>query len=114
LLMSPRLTQEAYVDTLRDLVKVVGRAFRIRVRSLGGALWERPEADAGQALRCLRLERRCGIPSTASIALPMLEAAKVLPLVARVAPLDDLDRSNLFDASIRGELRPTRRQRAGH
>jgi Uma2 family endonuclease len=48
LLMSPGLTHEAYVDAFRDLVKAVGRAFRIPVRSLGAALWERPQARAAK------------------------------------------------------------------
>jgi hypothetical protein len=48
LLMSPGPAHEAYVDVFRDLIKSVGRAFRIRTRSLGSTLWERPLADAGK------------------------------------------------------------------
>ena len=33
-----------------DLVKEVGRAFRVHIRSLGEAFWERPQADAGKML----------------------------------------------------------------
>jgi Uma2 family endonuclease len=49
LLTTPGLTHEAYVDALRDLIKMVVRAFRLRMRPLGAALWERPEAGAAKA-----------------------------------------------------------------
>src|SRR4051812_7579767 len=48
LLLTPGVTHEAYVVVLEDLVRAVGRAFRIRTRSLRSTLWERPEADAGK------------------------------------------------------------------
>src|SRR5437588_12846313 len=48
MLMTPGLTHEAYVDAFRDLIKMVVRAFRLRMRTLGSALWERPAADAAK------------------------------------------------------------------
>jgi Uma2 family endonuclease len=48
LLMSPGVLHEAYADAFRDLVKAVARGLGIAVRSLGSALWERIEADAGK------------------------------------------------------------------
>src|SRR5205823_1850042 len=48
LLMTPGLTHEAYTEVFGDLVKAVGRAFRIPTRSLGSALWERPQTDAAK------------------------------------------------------------------
>jgi Uma2 family endonuclease len=48
LLMSPGPAHEAYVEVFSDLVKSVGRAFRIPTRSLRSTLWERPTADAGK------------------------------------------------------------------
>src|SRR5262249_15855976 len=50
------------------------------------------------SLRFLRLEGGTWVPSTSSLAFPQLEAAKVLPLIEQAAPLDDLDRADLFDA----------------
>jgi Uma2 family endonuclease len=48
LLISPGPAHEAYVDVFRDLIKSVARVYRIRTRSLGSTLWERPAADAGK------------------------------------------------------------------
>jgi Uma2 family endonuclease len=48
LLMSPGPSHEAYVEVFRDLIKAVGRAFRIRTRSLGSTLFERPAVDAAK------------------------------------------------------------------
>ena len=48
LVMSPGAPHEAYVEVFGDLVKAVGRAFRIPTRSLASTLWERRGADAGK------------------------------------------------------------------
>jgi Uma2 family endonuclease len=63
------------------------------------------------SLRFLRLEGGLWVPSTASLALPMLEAVHVLPLVERGVTLNDLERADLFDTWIREELSPGRRRR---
>ncbi len=86
LLMSPGARHEAYVSALEDLVKAVGRAFRISTRSLRSTLWE----------------RRGAVERPTSLAFPMLESAKLLPLIERAA---------LLEAWIRAKLRPPRRRR---
>jgi len=70
-------------------------------------VWHFARRSRRAATLCfLRWEEGRWVPSTASLALPMLESAKVLPLVERAAPLDDLDRADMIDAWIREELRP--------
>ena len=48
LLMSPGAPHGAYVGVLDELVRAVGRAFRIPTCSLRSTLWERRGADAGK------------------------------------------------------------------
>jgi Uma2 family endonuclease len=175
LLMTPGPTHESYVVVFEDLVRTVARAFRIRTRTLGSALWERPQWDAGKtpdasfyvastplvagriykvetdpvpdlvieveitnpvtlalkayanmrvpevwhfarrprraaSLRFLRLQGKLWVPVPTSIAFPMLEAARVLPLIEQAVLLDDLDRANLLRTWIRDQLRPGHRR----
>jgi hypothetical protein len=61
------------------------------------------------SLQFLRLERKRWVSVPTSLAFPMLEAARGLPLIEQALLLDDLDRAELLRTWIRDELRPGRR-----